>query len=143
MNIFVTSSCPAESAKALDDKRVVKMVLESCQILNTVMIKLGGRGIGYKPTHQNHPCVLWAEESYENYVWLIDHFSALLNQYTERYGKIHKCNSYYWDFIIVGESNFKSKAQTPFVNCTDFKHITDVHKAYKECLRTKWEKRCS
>lgn len=140
MNIFATSGCPVESAKALDDKRVVKMVLESCQILNTTLIKLGSKGIGYRPTHQNHPCVLWTEESYENYVWLWKHFEALLNEYTSRYGKLHKCDKHladlYLQFVLT---IFPSRAQTPFVNCTDFKHITDVHEAYKECLRTKWK----
>jgi hypothetical protein len=136
MNIFVTSNCPTESARALDDKRVIKMVLESCQILNTTLITLGEAGIGYKPTHKNHPCVLWAGESYGNYHWLLAHFDALLNEYTERYGKIHKCSEHYES---LNWQLFPQLAQTPFVNCTDFKHIADVHEAYKECLRTKWE----
>jgi hypothetical protein len=139
MNIFVTHKCPTASAKALDDKRVVKMVLESCQILNTVLIKLNKKGIGYKATHENHPCVLWAAESFENYLWLLDHFDALVNEYYERYSKHHKCGEYYTELLYQSKlATFHAMALTPFVNCTDFKHIEDVHEAYKECLRTKW-----
>lgn len=35
MNIFVTSECPEQAAKFLDDKRVVKMCAESVQMLAT------------------------------------------------------------------------------------------------------------
>lgn len=139
MNIFATDPCPIASAKALDDKRVVKMTLESCQILNTTLITLGATGIGYKPTHKNHPCVLWAGKSLGNYIWLHDHLEALLNEYTSRYGKIHKCSEHLDGLVEpILILPFPTTKQTPFVNCTDFKHITDVHEAYKECLRTKW-----
>lgn len=140
MNIFVTSPNAIECAKALDDKRVVKMVLESCQILNTTLITLGAKGIGYKPTHKNHPCVLWAGASFDNYRWLLSHFKALLDEYTSRYGKVHKCEDYYFDLLTLGTlPNFPKAEPTPFVNCTDFKNIEDVHEAYKQCLRTKWK----
>lgn len=37
MNIFVTSPCPIESAQYLDNSRVNKMILESCQMLFTAL----------------------------------------------------------------------------------------------------------
>jgi malate/lactate dehydrogenase len=37
MNIFATSPCPIQSAKALDDKRIVKMCSESLQLLVTAL----------------------------------------------------------------------------------------------------------
>jgi len=140
MNIFVTNPCHALSAKVLDDKRVIKMILESCQILNTTLITLGEAGIGYKPTHKNHPCVLWAGKSYGNYLWLLAHFDALINEYFERYGKIHKCSMYFEQLVIQANSIlFTTQEPTPFVNCTDFKNITNVHEAYKQCLLAKWK----
>ena len=45
-------------------------------------------------SHINHPCSIWARACEENYEWLIDHTLALCEEYTYRYGKIHK-----WDWI--------------------------------------------
>ena len=145
MNIFVTSHCPAESARFLDDKRVIKMVLESAQLLSTA-INLNGGNAPYKTTHQNHPCNIWARESRNNYIWLLEHFAALCEEYTARYGKKHKCEQYIMDFenamiyIPVGE-------QTPFANCAannemgiSFKNVEDVTKAYKLYLSDRWSK---
>ena len=33
MNIFVTDRCPVQSARNLPDKHIVKMPLETCQML--------------------------------------------------------------------------------------------------------------
>lgn len=69
MNIFALDQCPVKSAQLLNDKHVVKMCLESAQILCTVH-----RGFGldapYRPTHKRHPCMLWVAESHGNYIWL-------------------------------------------------------------------------
>lgn len=41
MNIFVLDTCPVVAAQYLNDKHVVKMVLESAQILCTVHHEFG------------------------------------------------------------------------------------------------------
>lgn len=84
MNIFFLNEDPDVAAGMLHDKHVVKMVLETAQILSTVS------GVGYKPTHQNHPCVLWAGECDANYCWLVKHGVALCAEYMHRYGRSHK-----------------------------------------------------
>jgi len=58
MNIFVTSNCPKLSAQALDNKRVVKMVLETAQLLSTAIFINSTITYDnlYKPTHVKHPC---------------------------------------------------------------------------------------
>lgn len=48
MNIFATSSNPRDCAQSLDDKRLVKMTLETTQILSTVM-HLSGHAGPYRP----------------------------------------------------------------------------------------------
>lgn len=136
MNIFATSSCPYQSAKYLDDKRVVKMCLESAQILSTVM-HLYGEDAPYKPTHQNHPCVKWAAESRVNAQWLFRHFQALCLEYWRRYDKQHKCYELEPQFkSFFGKSLVYPKV---FENCTDYKEMSNVHLAYKYCLADKWE----
>lgn len=170
MNIFASSKCPIQSAQALDNSRVVKMVLESAQILHTslyfhnkslyytaeytpIVIKnskvlcsspktktayylFGVRT--YAPSHINHVIVRWARTSHGNYTWLLRHFQALCQEYTRRYGKIHKCEQYL--SIFKEHANLlPTGSRTPFVNCTVYKDEPDVHVAYKKYLQDKWD----
>lgn len=91
MNIFALDRDPVEAARMHCDKHVVKMVLETAQILSTIA------GHGYKPTHKNHPCTRWAAESRANYAWLFDLGVELGREYTRRYGKRHKSS-----YVIAG-----------------------------------------
>lgn len=112
MNIFVVEEDPILSAQALCDKHVVKMVLESAQILSTVSHKLGKPG-PYRPTHKNHPCVLWAGATFENWKWLYYHLFALSREYTFRYGKVHKTAEH---LVTLREIGRPEKGElTPFV----------------------------
>lgn len=93
------------------DRHVVKMILESAQLLSTAHRMIDGTAETitvngkirktwrlpddrefhcYKVTHANHPCAKWVRGSAENYNWLSDHLIALLAEYTHRYGKVHK-----------------------------------------------------
>jgi hypothetical protein len=45
----------------------------------------------YSATHINHPSAVWCRQSVENYNWLVDHFYALMDEYTYRYNRQHKC----------------------------------------------------
>jgi hypothetical protein len=45
----------------------------------------------YKPTHQNHPSVVWASHSYYNWLWTIKHGFALCEEYEYRFNKEHAC----------------------------------------------------
>lgn len=90
MNIFVVDNDPIISAKMLCNKHVVKMIVESLQILSDCHPQ---ELVQYKRTHYNHPCCIWARESIENYNWLYSHNLALCKEYTRRYNKIHKCES--------------------------------------------------
>jgi len=92
MNIFVLDYDPAIAAQMQCDKHVVKMILESAQMLSTVQ-QLNGLSSKYKPTHAKHPCTVWAGKTLANYTWLLNHGMALCKEYTKRYGKIHKCQS--------------------------------------------------
>ena len=113
MNIFYIDADPVQAAEWMVDKHVVKMILESAQLLSTAHRYLDGREVEgksasgrkarrwilddarekvlYQATHINHPSAVWCRESVENYNWLVDHFFALMAEYTYRYGKQHKC----------------------------------------------------
>lgn len=92
MNIFYLDSDPSVCARYHVDKHVVKMILETAQILCTVQQK-HGFSVPYKPTHKNHPCTLWAGKTQANFNWLKSLGLALCKEYTFRYGKIHKSQS--------------------------------------------------
>ncbi len=108
---------PKEAASFHCDKHVCKMIIESAQMLSTVhwhfLLNYNGKEMSdfkrvkdakqwlakatpklhqppYMLTHYNHPCNIWARKSIENYMWLSNHGLHLCNEYTERYGKIHK-----------------------------------------------------
>lgn len=92
MNIFYLDHNPYRAAEMMCDKHVVKMIVETAQILSTVHHRYGTATADmYKPTHQHHPSTVWAGDSLSHYNWLRQHFQALLNEYTSRYGKIHAC----------------------------------------------------
>lgn len=92
------------------------MVLESAQLLSTahrVLDEFVPEHF-YKTTHINHPCSKWTRESIENYWWLVEHFRGLLDEYTFRYGKKHKCESLFFD-LQNPPFNLKEFDRTPFV----------------------------
>lgn len=90
MNIFVLHRSPVISAQMACDKHVVKMILETAQMLCTIAVEHGYEDhCLYKPVHSKHPCTLWAGENAANWAWLCKHGIALAKEYTFRYGKTH------------------------------------------------------
>lgn len=90
MNIFFLDTDPETAAVMQCDKHIVKMPLETAQMLCAVYHRYG-EPAPYKLTHANHPSTRWAGDSAENYRWLWDHGMALCEEYTHRYGKVHAC----------------------------------------------------
>ena len=135
MNIFYVSPDPVQAAQWMVDKHVVKMILESAQLLSTAHRVLDGREVVgksktgrnakrwilddardtvlYQATHINHPSAVWARKSIENYNWLAEHLFALGEEYTYRYGKTHKC---------FGELSYQ--LQSPPKNLTNYDMTT-------------------
>jgi hypothetical protein len=93
VNIFYLHTDPYLAAMYQCDKHVVKMVLETAQLLCSVHHILGSNlpeDKLYRLTHKNHPCAIWARSSRYNYDWLRRHGMGLCKEYTLRYGKVHK-----------------------------------------------------
>lgn len=76
------------------DKHVIKMILETCQLLCSAVHMTNAYEPPYKLTHKNHPSSIWTRESINNYKWLCELGKELCYEYTFRYGKIHKCQEY-------------------------------------------------
>ena len=118
MNIFVLDNDPRRAAEYHCDKHVVKMILESGQMLCAAhwlgwqrMLKaptgLKQRELqawlrervpadlqpAWKMTHVGHPCTQWTQRVWGNYMWHSRLGLALCDVYTERYGKEHKSHA--------------------------------------------------
>lgn len=134
MNIFVLDESPELSARAQHDRHVVKMILESAQMLSgavqhkdlahySTLIDDVSRETLYKPTHMNHPCSVWVREADENFVWLSIHLNTLLREYGRRFpGRNHACSSLRFLFAamsgkIVGRGFYANQAMevAPYV----------------------------
>ncbi len=157
MNIFVTSPSPWECARVLPDKHIVKMPLETCQMLSIVASKKWGHDFGDLPradgqpyatekgAFRNHPCTKWANDFVNNWQWLLAHGFALCEEYAERYGKVHTC----FKTLVVAKSILPTadpqgrsgKGPTPFVRAMPdmFKHDTRISTfdAYKMYIASK------
>jgi hypothetical protein len=112
MNIFVLDLNPELAAKYHCDRHVIKMILETAQLLSTAHWKTGGTA-PYKATHASHPCAKWARESIENYSWLCVLGLELCKEYTKRYGKVHKTQSVL-EWLSTNVPNLPKKPLTPF-----------------------------
>jgi hypothetical protein len=112
MNIFILSGDPYNAAIWQCDAHVVKMVLESTQLLCNCFPP-DSFHLQYARTHYNHPCSIWARESIQNYNWLYDHTFHLMHEYNHRYGRVHKCHSVFRNLPSPSDyiQNFE---QTPF-----------------------------
>ena len=71
------------------DSHVNKLILESVQILCTVGHK-HGVDMFYRPTHENHPLVKWAESSAGNMFFVMQYANKLYLEKLYRTGKYHK-----------------------------------------------------
>ena len=116
MNIFYLDKDPVKAAEMSCDKHVVKMILESAQMLSTAKRVLDGKeyldttkngrkikrwrldnsneeAIIYKAGWLRHPSTQWVMKSAYNYRWLYLHMMALNEQYKLRYNhtKDHLC----------------------------------------------------
>jgi len=106
MNIFFLDRDPRLAAQYHYDKHVLKMIVETAQILCGVHHHFkNSQPWMYKPTHLNHPCSLWARRSTSNYRWLATLGLALCDEYEYRYGKVHKTRA----IIELLERNFPKK----------------------------------
>lgn len=177
MNIFYISESPQQCAEWMVDRHVVKMILETAQLLSTAHRVLDGKmvveksyvngsfptryrnvkrwrlnddreNVLYSATHINHPSAIWCRVTNNNYNWLYCHFISLLNEYTYRYGKTHKCAELL-DVLKSPPNNIAIGPFTPPTPAMDDKYIVpnnslqsyiNYYKSGKVHLHT-WTKR--
>ena len=155
MNIFVTDPSPTTSARHLPDKHIVKMPLETCQMLSIVCSDKWGHGYGdlhrldgqaYKTdkgAFRNHPCTIWANSCLKNTWWLLAHGLALCDEYEHRYGKSHSCKNTLIEATTIIPLATDTWHDVPssftFAGPDEFKYDTsiDIFTAYKRYVASK------
>lgn len=151
MNIFVLDPDPETSARMMCDAHVVKMIVESCQLLSThdrITLGIGNDDdLRYKITHKNHPCRVCLLNSF-NYLWLTIHLRGLLNEYTHRFGKVHKCFNMYKNLWEIDYNGCYNPYCTSFPKCmpdvckVGGYSIEDIVKSYRLYYMSKQHTMC-
>lgn len=138
MNIFYTDKDPSKCARNLDDKRVNKMIVESCQMLSTALVFYGvEHEFLYKPCYVNHPCSKWVRESVANFAWLSEHTEALIVEFGKRFGNYHN-SEVTWRVCSNNHYHLPKGRLTPHPNCTPYKDERDTILAYRKTMIDKW-----
>ena len=141
MNIFVTDPCPIQSARNLPDKHIVKMPLETCQMLAIIysdwyygvgkLYKKDGTPYATKRgAFRSHPCTIWAAANQYNLAWLIRHGYALCHEYQARYNKVHTC----FDVIEQAERIYHNSFPDEFLSLASRK-VTEFTRAMPEDIK--------
>ena len=168
MNIFVIHENPIIAAREHCDKHVVKMILESAQMLSTSHRILDGveekapsvsgktmskywrlddyrEPILYRAVHMKHPCTIWTMESSANYKWHYRLFEELCDEFTYRYGKVHSTDKKLRTILKNFPYKIPIKERTPFklaMGSNPECMFEDPVKSYRAFYKTK-EKRFS
>jgi hypothetical protein len=140
LNIFYLDKNPEIAARYHCDKHVVKMILETTQILSTVHHRYGSSKAPYKETHKKHPSTIWAGDSYENYVWLQDLGIELCREYSRRYNnRVHKCFYYLSNELSKPPPDMPRNGFTDPPQCMpdECKIVGDAVAAYQNYYRMK------
>ena len=166
MNLFILDKDPVKAAQLQCDKHVVKMIVESAQMLSTAHRMLDGKETRrpsksgktmvkywvlpdaredtfYKAVHMYHPCTIWTMQSNNNYNWHYIHFVALCDEYKYRYGKTHATDTLLRDDLAklpknipVGYLTQQPLAMKSNPECM----FEDVVKSYRAFYQTKQDR---
>ena len=155
MNIFYLDENPEIAAQYHCDSHVVKMILESAQLLSTAHRVLDGElyyekskndrnlkrwllpdyrnKILYKAGFFNHPCGVWVRETSSNYGWLYSLFAFLCDEYTYRYNRIHDTDKKLrTDLAFQPVNIIKEEMTKPALAMPDYCKMNDPVSSYRE-----------
>lgn len=133
MNIFILDYEPHTNVKYYCDKHIVKMILETVQLLHGVYYFTNEQDKAtYKLTHKNHPCAKWVRESLSNWNYLYSLGLCMYNEYKYRYNKTHKSGE-----LLLNNTKQPEQLEdiglTPFAQCMpDNYKQDDTVQAYRE-----------
>ena len=164
MNIFHLSDSPHHAAIWQHDRHIVKMTLETAQLLSTAVwhnpmirdlwvqahgpmrdgidsIDSGALRLYKSISNPNHPSAVWVRDSIPNFMWTIEHFNSLIGEYHRRFVKRHGCDDVRWSFnrlaeIIAGvDRYFKRDADRNLIIDPAIESFSSQHSAFAICMR--------
>ena len=115
MNIFYIHADPIIAAQQLADDHIRKMQIESAQMCCTAHWETGNEA-PYKRAHKNHPSTIWARQSIQHYIWLVEHGLEICNEFKKRYGKRHKTQDVL-EWLLVNHPNIPDIDFVPPPQC--------------------------
>lgn len=110
------------------------MTLETAQLLSTALTYRTDwrdgmddyeRSYLYRSTHNHHPSSKWCRKTSSNFKWLVDHGLALADEYTYRFGRIHKSRRVIEACATALNYADMSEPLTPFAMAMPDKYKTD------------------
>jgi hypothetical protein len=118
MNLFILDDDFTLAAQSACDRHVVKMPLETAQMLSCAHHVLDPSNplnlLMYKRTHENHPCSKWVRANISNYLWTYMFWQAQCDEFTYRYNKVHLSYSKYAEIFATPPANIPFGKRTPF-----------------------------
>ena len=129
MNLFILDNDINLCAQMACDKHVVKMPLETAQMLCTAHHLYNPDNpmlpLLYKETHKNHPCTKWVCESATNYLWTYMFWLAQCEEYSHRFHKHHLTHQKYAKILAEIPPNIPAGKQTPFAQAMPDEYKND------------------
>ena len=140
MQLFILDKNPTLASRYLSDCHVIKMCLETAQILSSVCFN---RGISIpkqcpKPYNPKHP-VIQAIKTPEQIQWVVSYNYDLHTEFLHRFGKPH---AYFWNSILycdlLGVQNKKTSCNDLACDFKDFyTEKSDIVKAHRQYYKYK------
>lgn len=138
MNIFLLDRDITKCAQAHVDRHVNKMILESAQLMASVIHIVHPDWVDeipdlYRLTHKNHPCAVWLRSDFSHYLYLNDLMEELNLEAKYRYGHTK-------DHLSLVKVRNWPVPELPLVKFTDppkcvhddFKQVPNVVDAYRQ-----------
>ena len=117
MNLFFIDKYLEKNANSLCDKHVVKMILETAQLLysawHTRSTVPASNLKPYRLTHKNHPMAIWVRECEANYTYTCYYGLLLCAEYTQRYNKYHKTEAHIRQLLQWGFPPLQNSIEPP------------------------------
>lgn len=151
MNLFVVGT-QKESASVLDDRRLVKMTVETLQLFAYAMNNLNisedhypvsketGKPYKANNSHRKHPVTIWLQQSVGNFDWMFIYLQEMMAEYEYRFEKPSFVDAVNLERIAKARDMWPTGELTPFANCSLHQDIENTLIAYKKTLVDKWKK---
>ena len=124
-----------KNAQAYADTHCVKIILEISQLLSTAMHSVGSLKAPYRVTHLNHPDSKYVRSCRQNYLYACNLLDELIQEYYNRYGKVHACAQHLNTFLDAAHMFPDGKLTEPPQCMPDEFKREDTVEAYRNYYR--------